>query len=67
MPPVVMAMPMPVAMMGSDNGAGGSSHGRPTPASDRTADDGTADGAASCGALRHDIRDGHGECQQQKN
>ena len=56
MPPVVMAMPMPVAMMGSDNGTGGSSHGRPSPASDRTADDGASDGAASCGGLGHDIR-----------
>ena len=66
MPPVVMAMPMPVAM-GPHNGAGGSAHCRPTSTSDRAADDSTSDGAASRGALSHDIRFRRGKCQQQKN
>ncbi len=67
MPPVVMAMPIPVAMMGPNNGTGGGSYGRPSPASDCTADDGASDGPAPCGGLSHDIRYRHGECQQQKN
>ena len=66
MPPVIMAMPIPVAM-GPYNGTGGSSHRRSTPASDRTADDSTSHGAAPRGALSHDIRDRHCKCQQQKN
>ena len=61
-----MAMPMPVAM-GPHNGAGGSAHCRPTSTSDRAADDSTSYGAASCGALSHDVRYRHGKCQHQKN
>ena len=66
MPPIVMAMPVLVAT-GPHSSTGGGSDGRPTPASDPTTDDSTSHGAASCGALSHDIRDRHGKCQQQKN
>ena len=66
MPPVVMAMPMPVTM-GPDNGTGGCAHCRPTSTSDRAAYDSTSHSAASCGALSHDVRYRHGKCQQEKN
>jgi len=61
-----MAAPMPMAM-GSYNGARGGSHCRAASTSDRTADDRTSHGAASCGALCHDIRYGHGKSQQQQD
>jgi hypothetical protein len=57
---------MPVAMR-SNNGTGGGSHGRAASASDRTADDRTSHGAASCGALCHNVRCGHGKTQQDQN
>jgi hypothetical protein len=55
---------MPMAM-GSYNGTRGGSHCRAASASDRTADDRTSHGAASRGALRHNIRHGHGKTKHQ--
>jgi hypothetical protein len=66
MPPVIVATPMPVAM-GSYNGTRGGSHCRAASASDRTANDSTSHGAASWGALCHDISYGHGKSQHQED
>jgi hypothetical protein len=57
---------MPVAIR-SNNGTGRGSHRRAASASDRTPDDRTSHGAASCGTLCHNVRCGHGKTQQQQN
>jgi len=56
---------MPIAM-GTYNRACGGSHCRAAPASDRTTDDSTANGATSCGALCHRVCYGQGECQREQ-
>jgi len=61
-----MASRMPVAM-GSHHGTRGGTNRCAASASDRTADDRTPHRAASCRALRHDIRHGHGKSQKQQN
>jgi hypothetical protein len=66
MTPVVMATPMPLAM-GSYNGTRGRSHCCAASTSNRSADDSPTHGAASCGALCHDIRRGHGKTQHQQD
>jgi hypothetical protein len=57
---------MPVAM-GSHNGTCGGPNRCAASASDRTADDRATDRTSSCGALRHDIRNGHGKSHYQQN
>jgi hypothetical protein len=60
-----MATPMPLTM-GSYSGTRDGSHCRAASASDRTADYRTSHGAASRGALCHDIRHRHGKTQHQQ-
>ena len=60
MTPVIMATRMTVPM-GSYNGTCRGSHCGAASASDRSTYDSPSDGAASCGALCHDIRYGHGK------